>query len=153
MESYTDVVRLVLVPKSVYLYRLSLMKGTVFQMDTKLDDICKWSEGKGHWRANYPIIWKPEARKQQSTTNRSIQYSFICLGTLTLEKPSEAELNYMNQVWSVENKQCRKEESVYRINYMLPLVISQEVQTTEKMYLMKNQRVLHINYYFLLWYF
>lgn len=32
----------------------------------------------------------------------------------------------------MENKQCWKEESVYQINYMLPLVISQEVQTTEK---------------------
>lgn len=86
------------------------MKGTVFQMDTKLDDICKWSEGKGHWSANYPIIWKPEARKQQSTTNRSIQYSFICLGTLTLEKPSEAELIIWTKfdLWKISNAEKKK---------------------------------------------
>jgi len=64
MQSYTAVIRLFLVPKLAYLDPLILMKGTVFQKVTKLDGICKWRGGKGHWWANYRIIQQPESRKK-----------------------------------------------------------------------------------------
>lgn len=56
---------------------------------------------------------KPERNQKlliQSTTNRTAQFSSTCLGTLTLEKPSDAELIIGTKfdLWKISSAEWKK---------------------------------------------